>query len=147
MTKGTIIACFDGIKRSYFPRWDVAGKWKVEFADSAQCRSSTGYCDSRAATIFLDDSVCGMTDAGTRALLIHEICHDVAAAGHNLTWARRMECAAKRAVIHGDEKIAEILRSDIYSYCNQPTLELPKPIAVNSLTSPLKTSSPNDMRP
>lgn len=127
MTKRQVIVCFDEVKREYFPRWDIDGKWKVKFADAERCRVSTGYCDSKAATIFLNEAVCGMTDVGVCAFLIHEICHDVAAAGHNLIWARRMERAAKRAAVCGKAEIAEILRSDIFSYCNSVTVAAVSP--------------------
>jgi hypothetical protein len=59
-----------------------------------------------------------MPEPGVRALLIHEVCHDVAAAGHNLTWARRMERAACHATKLDEAEVARILRCDIYSYCN-----------------------------
>lgn len=108
---------FAHVRRVYFPRWNEKGEWSVSF-DHAGTRGKTGYCDSKTKTIFLSYEVFGMTLAGMRALLIHEICHDVSAAGHNSRWARRMESAARRAEIVGEKDVARVLRMDIYSYCD-----------------------------
>ncbi|MCH8851321.1 MAG: hypothetical protein IID41_01560 [Planctomycetes bacterium] len=123
MTERQIQACFAEVKEKYFHRWDRKGRWRVTIAESRLCRDNTGYCDSRSRTIFLDRQVCGMTNAGIRVFLIHEICHDVAAAGHNRLWALRMEKAATLAEKSGDSEIAKIIRCDISSYCPAGVLE------------------------
>ena len=76
----------------------------------------TGYCDSKVKRIYLAyNSMYGMTDAGVRASVIHEICHDVGAASHNRRWADRMEQASATAEKNNENEVAEILRSDIFS--------------------------------
>lgn len=117
MTRRQIIAAFAEVKRIYFPRWDRQGRWTVEFGAIQQLRGSSGYCDSKAAKVFLADDVCGMMDAAILALLIHEICHDVGAAGHGRGWARRMEIAAKQAEKVDSNNVAFFLRNDIFCYC------------------------------
>lgn len=118
VTETEVTACFHDVKKRYFPQWDRHDRWSAAIAGAQLCRGSTGYCDSKAKTIFLDAQVHDMPLPGLRALLVHEICHDVAAAGHNLTWAKRMERAAVRADAHGEPGVARVLRADIYSYCN-----------------------------
>jgi len=111
-----IVTIFDEVCSSYFPRWDRQREWTAEFGDANQCRNSTGYCDTVAKTVYVDKlSSIGMLDAGVRALLIHEICHDIGAAEHNRKWARRMERAAACAAELNEAEVADILRSDIVS--------------------------------
>ncbi len=108
---------FEEIRSLYFPRWDRQRRWTAVFADAHQRRDNTGYCDTNAKTIYLDGrSVRTMSDAGVRAILIHEICHDVGAAHHNRAWATLMERTAQRAEELNESDVAKILRSDIYSY-------------------------------
>jgi len=118
MTQPEVIAIFTNVKRVYFTRWDKGNRWKAQFAGHELCRGATGYCDSKTKTIFLNDSVCGMINAGVGAFLIHEICHDVGAAGHGQGGARRMEMVARQAVARGEHAVAKLLRNDIYSYCD-----------------------------
>ena len=119
----SIHTLFEDIRSLYFPRWDRQREWTAVFGDLAQCRSNTGFCDIDAKTIYLDRrAIIGMSDAGVRAFLIHEICHDVAAAHHNRTWARRMERAAARAEELNEAEVAEILCSDVYSYAGNGVL-------------------------
>ena len=116
MTRFQISSCFVQVKQRYFPRWDAHCEWKVIFGKAPHCRDATGYCDSKAMRIYLDDCVCEITDAGATGLLIHEICHDVAAAGHNRRWADAMGAAAMRAEHLGEGDVASMLRADIFSY-------------------------------
>lgn len=119
----TIHTLFENIRSLYFPRWDAQREWTAVFGDPAQCRDNTGFCDTDAKTIFLDRrTLVGMSDAGVRAFLIHEICHDVGAANHNRTWTKRMALAAARAEELNEAEVAEILRSDIYSYAGNGVL-------------------------
>lgn len=110
---------FSEVKRLYFPRWDRKGLWRVEIAGRELCRDATGYCDSKRRRVFMyENQVYTLPTDGLRALLIHEICHDVAAAGHNLRWAKRMKLAEGRAQALGEEHVAELLCSEIFSYTN-----------------------------
>ena len=49
-------------------------------------------------------------------LLIHEICHAVADAGHGKVWQARMQMAAHRAGELGRDRLAELLREEIVNY-------------------------------
>jgi hypothetical protein len=120
MTQSRIIETFAEIKRLYFPRWDRAGQWKVKFADGTSTRHNTGYCDSKARTIYLDVQVFEMVNEGIRAFLIHEICHDTGGAWHRKPWAKRMKRASDRAIELGEPRVANLLLGDIYSYCETP---------------------------
>lgn len=114
-----IEALFEEVRLLFFPRWDSRREWTATYGDAEQRRNSTGYCDSSAKTVYLDRrGLCRMPRDGIRALLIHEICHEVGAAHHNLKWAKRMEVAAVRADELNETEVAEILRSDIISYCS-----------------------------
>ncbi len=64
-----------------------------------------------------------MSAEGSRAFVIHEICHDVGAAFHNRAWADRMEKAASTAEDFGEAEVAAILRCDIESYAGTGVLE------------------------
>lgn len=110
-------ALFLEVRQKYFPRWDKGSQWRIIFGTSAELRHATGYCDSAQKTIFLDErEFTGMILEGKKALIIHEICHDVASAGHIRSWALRMERAAHIAEAKAESGVAQILRSDIYSY-------------------------------
>ncbi|MDB5341932.1 MAG: hypothetical protein JWP89_309 [Schlesneria sp.] len=116
---------FNDIRVNYFPNWDKACHWKLDYGTRTQTRGNTGYCDSAAKMIYLDSrTVPRMSDAGQVAFIIHEICHEVGAAYHNRGWAERMEKAAQRAEILDQVDVARIIRSEIYSYFgNGLTLE------------------------
>ncbi|MBX2851781.1 MAG: hypothetical protein KTR15_08565 [Phycisphaeraceae bacterium] len=108
---------FHEIKASYFPRWDRGGRWDAEFGTDEQLRGSTGYCDSKANRVYLRrHSINGMPRPGVRALIIHEICHEVGSAYHGKGWATRMQRARDRAIQLGELEVARILESDIFSY-------------------------------
>ncbi|MDB5390263.1 MAG: hypothetical protein JWM11_5909 [Planctomycetaceae bacterium] len=112
----TIDMHFGEIRCQYFPRWDRQREWTVSFGDAKQCRDSTGYCDNAVKSIYINErAIVGMQVAGVRALIIHEICHDVSAAGHNRKWATRMKIAATRAEQIGEIRVAEILLSHVFS--------------------------------
>ncbi len=114
---------FQDIQSRYFPRWDTSGLWKAEYGTPEQLRNNTGYCDTAIRMLYFDRrAVCGMSDEGVRAFIIHEICHATGAAFHNRAWSRRMESAAKRAQSKGEAEVAEILRSDVESYAGEGVL-------------------------
>ena len=109
---------FRRVRADYFPRWDKDCKWRALFGTDHECRLSTGYCDSKARSLFFcEPEFLRMPNAGRVALVIHEICHDVGAAGHNRRWARRMTSAAARAEALGADDVAKLLRGDVMSYC------------------------------
>ena len=113
----TLNDLFIEIRLAYFPKWDQAHDWKIEFGTAIQTRNNTGYCDSIAQTIYLDfPTFLQMSAAGQCAFIIHEICHEVGAANHNRRWAKRMEKAAHRAAFLDQDGVARVLRSEIYSY-------------------------------
>ena len=117
-------ASFKKIKKTYSPRWDKNKEWQAEFAATDLCRGYSGYCDSKRKRVFLDSrDVRGMIPDAFLAFLIHEICHDVAAAGHNLTWARRMERAAKHAESIPEKEIAHHVRNQIFCECGSAILD------------------------
>ncbi len=119
----TIHAIFEEIRSLYFPRWDRRREWTAVIGDVDRCRNNTGFCDGGAKTIYVDRlALIRMSHAGVRALLIHEICHDVGAAFHNRKWATRMERAASRAEELDESDVARILRSDVFSYAGNGVL-------------------------
>jgi len=108
----TLGSTFAGVKEKYFPRWDRANRWRVIADDS---HDSTGYCDSRQRTVFVRPEVFGMTEDGLRALLIHEICHDIGGAGHGVGWANRMLKAANKADSLGESELANQILASLYA--------------------------------
>ena len=73
-----------------------------------QLRDNTGYCDSKAKTIYLNSVVCNYDDTFVPAFLIHEICHDQPGTdGHDSVLAAAMESVARRAAVSGDERLAD----------------------------------------
>lgn len=123
-TDADLRAMFSDIRTLYFSRWDRHREWTTLFGDAEQTRKQTGYCDSSSKTVYLDQhTFLSMPCAGQIALLIHEICHDVAAAHHNRKWAMRMKRAAVRAEKLKETRVAAILRSDIFSCAGNGVLE------------------------
>jgi len=102
---------FQVVKRLFFPRWDRADLWRVSTRSK---RKVHGRCDTERRVI---EIVMQHTDPDEMdRLLIHEICHAVAAGGHRTVWQRRMEAAAKRADQLGRSRLAELLRQEIVNY-------------------------------
>ena len=115
---------YQNIRRLYFPRWDANREWTAEFGNAEQLRNNTGYCDTAAKTLYFDcRSMTSMSEEGSRAFVIHEICHDVGAAFHNRAWSVRMAQAALRAEQLGEDEVAAILRSDIELYSGVGVIE------------------------
>ena len=135
---------FMDVRKKYFPRWDKRCEWKIAYGTHVQLRDSTGYCDSVVKTVFLHGGVFpNMPEAGQLTLIIHEICHDVAAASHNRTWALRMKRASERADSLGELEVAENLRNDIDSYfCNDLSLEY-NLIGILTFLEEVPVSAPN----
>jgi len=114
---GNLIFEFASVKHAFFPAWDRRGQWRAVYGTDEQCRFNTGYCDSIAKKVFLCfRQYVALSEPGRRALLIHEICHDTGAPGHNRRWATRMESAACLADAREEHDVARLLRGDIYSY-------------------------------
>jgi len=138
-----IDALFADIRLLYFPRWDRRRQWAAAFSSANQRHDNTGYCDARAKTIYLDErSIRMMTNAGVRAFLIHEICHDVGGASHSRGWATRMERAARRAEELNEPEVAKILHSDIYSYgCTGSLVDYDRPSVLEYVAELLEGDS------
>lgn len=102
---------FREIKKLFFPRWDRAGVWRIS---TRSRRNVHGHCDTERRVI---EIVVQHADPDERdRLLIHEICHAVAAGGHGKVWQRRMEKAARRADELGRDVLARLLRQEIVNY-------------------------------
>ena len=102
---------FKELKRLFFPRWDRQNLWRISTKSK---RKVHGFCDvdRRVIQIVVQHADQDEQDK----LLIHEICHAVAAGGHGKVWQGRMEKAARRADELGRKRLAEMLRQEIVEY-------------------------------
>ena len=102
---------FNEIKRLFFPRWDRQNLWRISTRSN---RKVHGYCDVDWRVIEIVVQYADQDELDR--LLIHEICHAVAAGGHGKVWQSRMEKAARRADELGRTRLAEMLRQEIVEY-------------------------------
>lgn len=102
---------FHEIKRLFFPRWDHEGQWRIS---TRSRRNVHGRCDPERRVIEIVLQYADQDEMDR--LLIHEICHAVAAGGHGKVWQRRMEKAARRADEVGRAVLAKMLREEIVDY-------------------------------
>ncbi len=104
---------FTEARTLFFPRWDVSNKWKIETKSGLD---DSAYCSSEMKAIFFSlEDVEGMVPDGLLALIIHEICHDVATAYHKEGWAERMEKAAQKANALNRPELAKQIRDSAFS--------------------------------
>lgn len=107
----TIHQQFQQIKRLFFPCWDRQNVWRIS---TRSRRNVHGYCDVKRRVI---EIVVQHADQDYQdKLMIHEICHAVAAGGHGKVWQRRMEKAVTKADQLGRTRLAELLRQEIVDY-------------------------------
>ncbi len=102
---------FQQIKRLFFPRWDRQNLWRIS---TRSRRKVHGHCDSDRRVIEIVVQYADQDELDR--LLVHEICHAVAAGGHGKVWQSRMEKAARRADELGRTRLAEMLRQEIVEY-------------------------------
>ena len=115
MVQRRLLGLFALAREQFFPRWDSAHKWKIV----AKHHMGTGYCSSKEKCIYIHpNGVKDMPDDGLLALIIHEICHDVATAYHTERWVERMEKAAKKAGAFEQPQLACKIRAS--AYCEIP---------------------------
>jgi len=113
--EGRVRSFFQIARSVFFPKWDPCRRWTVVVGERQKSEGETGYCCSREKIVYISPQATGMTDVGLQAFLIHEICHDVAAAFHNRKWLRRMQRAAEKARGLGMESLASSIEDDAFS--------------------------------
>lgn len=112
-------ALFARAREHFFPRWDSGHEWQIVAGRRKRFSGETGYCSSREKQLYIDPhQVQRMPDEGLLALIIHEICHDVASAHHTERWVKRMETAAKAAEQRFETELASQIRAS--AYCEIP---------------------------
>lgn len=100
-------------RECFFPRWDPRGEWEIV---AKRCEA-TGYCQLKEKRIYVDpNQATFMLEDGLLALIIHEICHDVATAFHTERWVERMEKAAQKAESLERPELACQIRASAYSH-------------------------------
>lgn len=105
---------FAYIRKVFFPNWDRTKSWRVRNGVRS-IYSESGYCDKEIKTIYVNMAQIGGTTE-LRLVLIHEICHAIAGPYHGTTWRNRMRKAERSARRTGLEKLADLVRSEIYEY-------------------------------
>jgi len=134
---------FSEIRAAYFPEWDHESYWRVVLSDNRQYKGATGYCDSKQRIVSVRSFVFQMSLGGVRAFLCHEICHDVAASGHNRRWGQRMEAVAQLALLAGEQEMADVIRSEIYAYAGPGVLQDYTEDSVTSLADDILKRNPS----
>jgi hypothetical protein len=115
MVQQRLLRLFALTRTQFFPRWDSMQEWRI----TAKRKKGTGYCSSKEKMIYIcPNGVKDMPDDGLLALIIHEVCHDVATAYHTERWVERMEKAAKKAETLSQPKLAYKIRAS--AYCEIP---------------------------
>lgn len=106
---------FEYVRKTFFPRWDKAGQWKVQEKPDLP---SHGKCDSEKKTINLQ--YISEDQDRLEGLLIHEICHAVTIEGHSKKWLDRMKAAATKAREVGHKELSKALFEEVEEYIEAP---------------------------
>lgn len=109
---------FREIRRKFFPRWDLSGKWKPKLGVPEQLTGCAchGYCESDSKTIYVNERIASEGGDELELLFVHEICHAVTPGGHGKTWMDRLRKAADRAKALGMSRLAGLLSQEIKGY-------------------------------
>jgi hypothetical protein len=108
---------FAAIQRDFFPEWVRVAQGSAQLAGAMSCRNNSGDRNLKRQAICLDERpFADIPMDGQRGLLVHKICHDFADR-HDVRWAQKMAYCGKRADGLLLPDTAEVIRSDIFSYC------------------------------
>jgi hypothetical protein len=114
--KEALTKLFALAREHFFPEWDSEREWQIVAGRRKRSEGETGYCSSKEKRIYIDpQGVKGMPYDGGLALIIHEICHDVATAHHTERWVKRMEAAAQTAETLSQPELANKIRASAYA--------------------------------
>ncbi len=108
------------IKITFFPRWDLPGRWSVTSERAEGYETDVNMCDWEKKKIHICSNVSG---DDLRSLLIHEITNAVVKNSvlHKDLWQRRMLKAAARARQIGEQRLARMIEEDVDGY-KSPTI-------------------------
>ena len=110
------IGLFIRAREQFFPEWDLEREWQIVAGRRKRSKGETGYCSSKEKRIYIDPhGVKDMPEDGLLALIIHEICHDVATAHHTERWVKKMEAAARTAETPSQTELACKIRASAYA--------------------------------
>ncbi|HVO82819.1 MAG TPA: hypothetical protein VMU60_00190 [Syntrophobacteria bacterium] len=102
---------FAYVRSTFFPLWDRGAEWSVsEVVDLPV----NGKSDETKKTITVH--VVADSDDELYCLLIHEICHAVASAGHGKKWLDRLVKAGDRARLMGRQALADLIYDEVERY-------------------------------
>ena len=119
MVQQKLLELFAYARENFFPKWDLDCQWEIVAGQRKRSKGETGYCSSKEKRIYIaPHQVRNMPDDGLLALVIHEICHDVATPHHTERWVKRMEVAAKTAESLSQPELACKIRAS--AYCEIP---------------------------
>ena len=112
---------FEYVRKTFFPRWDRKGEWKIEFSEGpSDDHDFIAWSNLSTKTIIIFRSKCPVGDH-LRAVLIHEICHAITSRasqplGHGEHWCNRMQDAAEIASRLRLIGVAKEISRDIYHW-------------------------------
>ena len=116
MVNRRVIELFAHAREQFFPEWDLEREWQIVAGRRKGSKGETGYCSSKQKRIYIDPhGVKDMPEDGLLALIIHEICHDVATAHHTERWVKRMEAAARTVETPSQTELACKIRASAYA--------------------------------
>lgn len=110
---------YEFVRKTFFPRWDRKEAWKAKKGSHTGYPEEHGYCDAESRTIFINPRHVEKGGGQLRLMLVHEICHAVAGAGHGKRWRSRMEKAAEVAASEGMSELADLIREDAKLYAEE----------------------------
>jgi len=110
---------FDYVRETFFPQWDRKRQWTVRLNEFAPYY---GQADPKTKIITLN--YVSDNDGYLHRLLVHEICHVVAAQQHGKRWQERYLKAATTAKEVGREHLATLIAEDIEIYTS-PDKQVP----------------------
>jgi hypothetical protein len=103
---------FRRIRDAFFPRWRRGRDWRLSL--HADLDGADGRCDTESKRIRLVR--CDRSSDELVVVLVHEICHAVAANGHGAKWQRRMLKAGEDAERLGMPVLAGMIRIEVEAY-------------------------------
>jgi hypothetical protein len=98
---------FEQIKKTFFPKWDPAGEWRVKYR---ALERQAGRHNPRTRIITIAADIDG---TALREAIIHEIGHVLEGNDHTVRWQSRLLEAASTAEFLGQDSLAGEIRDDV----------------------------------
>ena len=111
---------YDWVRKNLFPRWDSEIRWTCVVDYYGDDRGCYGYCNTNEKKIIIAPDVLRESREERLMILAHEIAHGTRRGhGHGKVWQSKMNQAARRARMTGEDGLADALEKEVTFYVAQ----------------------------